>query len=168
MMRIVPAVLLALALAACSRPSGTFDTSLSTQEVMKHVIDPAAIALWDRAGELETEQGTVSLAPKTEEEWAAAEHEAAIVAEGGNLLRLPQRVRKLSGVDQDWSKFAAQMTEQALAVKTATAARQPDKMFEKGADLYQTCVECHEKYYVPFLKEDSPTPSPAPPTRSPS
>jgi hypothetical protein len=26
-------------------------------------------------------------------------------------------------------------------------------MFDTGGELYQACVACHDKYYVPFLKD---------------
>jgi hypothetical protein len=150
------AALAAVGFAACSDKGGSaaFDTTLPTQQVMKHIIDPAAVSLWGRAGTMETDKGTVSLAPQTEAEWAAAEHEAAIVAEGGNLLLLPGRGRKLSGVDADWEKYAHALTKQALAVKAATAARDNDRMFKAGGDLYQVCTDCHAKYYIPYLNSD--------------
>lgn len=146
----------ALAASSCSAggTGGQFDTTLTTQQVMKHVIDPAAIGLWGRAGSMETENGTIYLAPETEEDWAAAEHEAAIVAEGGNLLLLPGRALKLEASDNDWARFARDLTRAALKVKAATADRDADRMFEAGADLYQVCTACHEKYYGPFLKPD--------------
>ncbi len=142
--------------ASCSRSDvgAQFDTTLSTQQVMKHVIDPAAIALWGRAGSLETENGTIYLTPETEKDWAAAEHEAAIVAEGGNLLLLPGRRLSLAASDDDWASFARDLTRAALAVKAATVKRDADSMFKTGADLYQVCTDCHEKYYGPFLKPD--------------
>jgi hypothetical protein len=114
-----------------------------------------------------TENGVVDLAPDTPEEWAAAESEATIVAEGGNLLLLPGRVRVILDKEDepdpadggDWTKFSLEMTKRALAVKAATAARDKEKMFETGGELYQACVACHDKYYVPFLEEgESPNP----------
>ena len=163
----LPAIIVVAGCAPVSEPAPAFDTTLTTQQLMLHVIDPAAISLWDRAGEMETENGVVDLAPDTPEEWAAAEHEAAIVAEGGNLLIMPGRVRVIHGKDGkpdpkdggDWTKFSLEMTKRALAVKEATAARDKDRMFETGGELYQACVACHEKYYVPFLEEgESPNP----------
>lgn len=150
---------------ACSeKPAAStpFDTTLSTQQLMLHVIDPAAVGLWGRAGDVTTESGVEDLAPDTEEEWAAAESEAAVIAEAGNLLILPSRVRVIKNkagqpdpeIDGgDWTKFALGMTKQALAAKAATAARDKEKMFQTGGDLYQACVACHEKYYLPFLEE---------------
>ncbi len=163
--------LAALLPAACSREqaaSTRFDTTLSTQQLMLYVIDPTAVAVWGRAGDVTTEAGVEDLAPDTVEEWAAAESEAAIVAEAGNLLIIPSRVRVIKNkagqpdpeIDGgDWTKFALGMTKQALAVKAATAARDKEKMFRAGGDLYQACVACHEKYYLPFL-EDGKMPNP--------
>jgi hypothetical protein len=151
------------ALAACSRPSTdavAFDTTLSTQEVMAHVINPAAVAAWDRAGTVENAEGITDLAPDTEEEWLLAENEASTVAEGGNLLLLPDRVRKLTDDDHDWITFARNLTTQALALRTATTDRDKDKMFETGGKLYEACVACHEKYLIPFLGEDGTTIAP--------
>ena len=146
----------ALIAAACSDASQNpaFDTTLPTQQVMKHIIDPAAVSLWGRAGTMETDKGTVSLAPQTEAEWAAAEHEAAIVAEGGNLLLLPGRAPAFTGVGADWVSLAHALTRQALVVKAATAARDNDRMFKAGGDLYQVCTDCHAKYYIPYLNAE--------------
>jgi hypothetical protein len=150
------AALTTLGVAACSEKatSASFDTTLPTQQVMKHIIDPAAIALWGRAGTMDTDKGIVSLAPQTEAEWAAAEQEAAIVAEAGNLLLLPGRIPDFTGVGADWETFAHALTREALAVKAATAARDNDRMFKAGGDLYQVCTSCHAKYYIPYLNAD--------------
>jgi hypothetical protein len=163
-------VVLAAGLAACSEPAAdlSFETTLSTQQLMKHVVDPAAVAVWKRQGWDVVDGDEISLAPDTEEEWAAAENEAAIVAEAGNLLVLPGRVQVLEGRDGkpsendrgDWTKYAHDMSKQALALKAAIAARDEERMFATGGDLYQACVACHEKYYVPFLKDDETTRAP--------
>jgi cytochrome c556 len=144
-----------LALAACSgKPAdAAFDTTLSRQQVMKHVINPAALLLWARVEMNGADTGPAYLTPATEADWLAAENEAAIVAEGGNMLLLPGRA-VLAGESDDWKKFARALTTKALAVKTATAARDGEKMFQAGADLYQACSDCHAKYYIPYLKPD--------------
>lgn len=155
-----------LVLAACSprEPAAAqpeFHTQLTTIEVMAHVVDPAAWGLWGRAGTITNEEGETSLTPDTEEEWAAAENEAAIVAEAGNLLQLPGRIRVIEENDNgDWPRFAKQLSVRALEVLAATEQRDPDLMFEAGGRLYEACVACHEKYYVPFLQENQTTPAP--------
>jgi hypothetical protein len=147
-----------LCLAACTPPApevkAEFDLTLSVQELMAHVIDPAAQGVWSRAGWFIDESGESSLFPEIEAEWAAAENAAAMVAEGGNMLLLPGRALVLpEGDNGDWAKFARVLSERALAVKAATEARDTQAMFDTGGDLYQACVACHEKYYTPFLQE---------------
>jgi hypothetical protein len=160
--------------AACSpkpEPPPPYDTALATKEVMRHVIEPAAQGLWSRAGEFTTDKGVESLTPDTDEEWLAAENEATTVAEAGNLLMLPARVRhimdpktgKVSIKDGgDWVKFAQNLSIRARAARDAVKARDPDRMFETGGEMYQACVSCHEKYYIPFLKPDQPASPKAP------
>ncbi len=143
---------------ACERREAetppAFDASLSMAELMAHVIDPAAQGVWSRAGWIIDESGETALFPAIEAEWAAAENAAAMVAEGGNMLMLPGRVRVLAEDDNgDWVRFAQLLSERAHAVRAATEARQPQAMFDAGGELYQACVACHEKYYAPFLQE---------------
>ncbi|MDP3738431.1 MAG: hypothetical protein Q8R02_13640 [Hyphomonadaceae bacterium] len=150
-------------LAGCAppKPDVVFDTTFPTKQIMAHIINPAAVGLWGRAGTWEDENGVEDLAPDTPDQWAEAENEAAIVAEGGNLLLLPGRIRVLEeGDNGDWSRFALQLVAQAREVKIATEARDKERMFDAGGDLYQVCVACHEKYYVPFLEEGETTAAP--------
>jgi hypothetical protein len=147
-----------LCLAACTppepEPKAEFDLTLSVQELMAHVIDPAAQGVWSRAGWFIDASGESSLFPAIEAEWAAAENAAAMVVEGGNMLLLPSRVRVLAENDNgDWTKFAGVLSERALAVMAATEARDTQAMFDTGGELYQACVACHEKYYAPFLED---------------
>jgi len=165
-MRLAPslATLFAAALsvlAACSKPPTQFDTSLETKEVMAHIVNPSAVALWNRAGDWTDESGIHDLAPISEDEWFAGESEAAVVAEAGNLLLIPERVRRLNTKDTDWIKFATLLSARANDVKKATEDRNKEAMFDSGGKLYEVCVSCHEKYYIPFLKDDDePTAAP--------
>lgn len=163
-------LLASLALFGCgkSEPRPDFDIRLNIQQVMKHVIDPAAISLWGRAGSDMTDGGEQDLAPTSEADWRAAENEAAIVAEGGNMLLLPGRVLKLDKDDMEWSALSRRMTDQALAVKAATEARDKAKMFETGGALYEACVACHARYYEPFLDAEGKKKTNAPMPEKPS
>jgi hypothetical protein len=150
--------LLAAACIGCGQaeesPTVAFDTTLSTAELMAHVIDPAAQGVWSRAGWIMDANGETALFPTIESEWAAAENAAAMVAEAGNMLLLPGRQRILAEDDNgDWPRFARTLSERAHAVRAATESRQLQAMFDAGGDLYQACVACHEKYYAPFLQE---------------
>jgi hypothetical protein len=146
MMAIGVAAALAASLAGCSKPPA-YNTASTVKEIMAGVIDPQAQVFWHSSGSVDDAAGSHTLTPTTPEGWAAAEHAMTTVAEAGNLLMLPGRAPD----EEDWVKFAKQMTDQALAARAATRAKDGDKMFEIGAAMYDTCQACHQKYLLPYL-----------------
>lgn len=161
-------------LAGCDRNAGesAFNTEMPLNELMGHVLDPAAWAYWDASGEYMAPDGTwVSRVPATpdsipedpssleddlrrealERQWHAAISGAAVVAEGGNLLLLPGRVRKVQNDNGDWSTFARRLSETATRAMEAAEAYDGQAMFDIGGEMYQVCRDCHDKYLVPFL-----------------
>lgn len=144
----------ALLLASCQKPKSPYTTALPTREVMRFVIDPAAVELWKNAGEVDDAQGAHFLAPTTDEGWQRAEAMAATVAESSNVLLLPGRVRHINKKDDAWTGFVQNLAQNALAAKAAAKAHDSKKMFDTGASLYQACVDCHQKYLLPFLNKD--------------
>ena len=143
------ATLAALFVSSCSKPvpKTAFDLTLPMEEVMGHVVDPGAWAFWRASGEVVTEKGTESLLPKTEEGWLAAESGAATVHEAGNLLLIPNRIADQR--NKDWPRFVKSMQAAALKARAAAEKHDGEGMFTTGAALYQTCVDCHEKYVIP-------------------
>jgi len=140
-------------LGACSKPrppEPKYNVSLPVNEVMAHVVDPAAWAIWHSSGTVETLHGTESLVPTTDEGWLAAESGGAAIAEAGNDLMLPGRARD----NHDWMKFARRLTEAGLAAKAAAEAKDGAKMYTTGAVVYQVCTDCHAKYLLPFVPPD--------------
>lgn len=134
-----------LMLAACQPKAEQQYTGLDMQELMVHVVDPAAFAFWRGSGYDITEEGERDLSPTTEEGWKVVEDGAAMVAEAGNLLILPGRAREPAS---EWNKYAKAMQERALEAKAAAERKDKEAVFETGAALYQTCVACHEKFVV--------------------
>ena len=62
------------------------------KDVMKGIVDPNAMAVWDAVSSESGANGEViEKAPKTDEEWAAIEHKALTLAEAANLLVTPGR-----------------------------------------------------------------------------
>jgi hypothetical protein len=148
----------ACSLAACSKPrppEPKYNVSLPVNEVMAHVVDPAAWAIWHSSGTVETEHGTESLVPTTDEGWLAAESGGAAIAEAGNDLMLPGRARD----NGDWMKFAQRLTDTGLAAKAAAEAKDGAKMYTTGAAVYQVCTDCHAKYLLPFVPLDKSWPA---------
>ena len=139
-----------------------FDTSLPMDEVMGHVIDPAAFGYWKGSGTEETEAGTKDLSPTTPEGWEALENSAAVLIEAGNMLQLPGRRRD---PEADWNRYAQQLSESAVAAKAAAEKHDKRAVFEEGAKLYQVCTACHAQYVIqPDLKANGrPVGLPLPP-----
>jgi len=143
----------ALLLAACQpKADQTQYAGLDMQELMVHVVDPAAFAFWRGSGYDITEEGERDLSPTTPEGWKVVEDGAATVAEAGNLLILPGRAREPAA---EWNKYAKAMQDRALEAKAAAERQDKEALFQTGAALYQTCVACHEKYVIqPMLEAE--------------
>ncbi len=161
-------------LVACSqgaRDKTAYDVSIPLKEVMGHVVDPAAWAFWNRSGDIVDMSGThsrVPVDPKTipdvpgnaddeqrlalEKEWTDAESGTIQLIEVSNILRLPGYVRKVDKDDNgDWTKFAQQLNQYAHDAQEATEAKDGQKMFDTGGQIFQICTNCHEKYLLPFV-----------------
>lgn len=114
------------------------DTSL----VMTGIIEPAADIIWDSVGTIITSAGEENIRPKTEEEWMAVRNAAVTVSESGNLLMMVPRA-----VDGDeWMRLAQAMVDTGAAAMKAAEAKDPDQVFDAGAEIYAVCTNCHSKY----------------------
>ena len=113
-------------------------------ETMVLVLDPAADVIWGSAGAIITAEGTEDLAPTTDEGWLAVAHSAAVVAETGNLLMMPNRAQD----DADWVEIARGLVDAGIRAKQAAEAHDADALFVAGGNLYNVCVSCHQLYWV--------------------
>src|SRR6188474_3445435 len=84
--------------AGCQEQSGkdtpmasSFRATSSIREIMQSVVAPSAQGLWDAVGTVSNAQGTVHLAPKTNEDWTALRRHAVTLVESTNLLQMPGR-----------------------------------------------------------------------------
>lgn len=154
-------IALSLLLAACSpsepakpKPiilAGDGEATTSpVKEVMREIIEPSAQIYWHSSGSVDTATGSESLAPKTPEGWKAAEDSMILVARGGKLLMEPDRARDKG----DWMRHAKALIAKAEEAQAAVKARDEDKMFITGGDLYEACTACHKQYLLPFLGPD--------------
>ena len=114
------------------------------KDVMDHVIDYAADSMWERQGWDIDAKGEHPLFPTTEEQWTATANHAATLAEAAQLLMLPGRA-----VDNDrWVKQAAKLHEAAMEEYRAIKARDTEKMFKVGSDIFIVCRDCHAMYIL--------------------
>lgn len=136
-----------LLLSGCSpaTPPATeapYSLDLDMQELMAHVLDPAADIIWASAGSIVTAEGETDLAPTDAEGWLQVENGAAAVIESANLLMLPGRAVD----DGDWREFSLGLVAMGKKAMAAAEAQDADALFAAGADLYQVCVACHQQY----------------------
>jgi hypothetical protein len=141
------ALISSIACSSCSAPPSApaappFETTVSTKDLMANVLEPGADVVWESVGTIMTKEGTFERAPQTDDEWADVRAAAIVVAESGNLLMMPQRS---SGSDE-WVKLSQAMMEQAKRVIKATDAKDKQGVFDTGADLYDSCVNCHKRF----------------------
>ena len=109
---------------------------------MANMMDPTADVVWESVGTIVTKEGTFERAPQTDEEWNNVKAHAVILIEGGNLLLLPAR----SGNNPEWNQRALEMIVQAKRVVDAASKHDRQGVFDTGADLYESCVNCHKKF----------------------
>ena len=134
------------AVAAQVRPVG------DVKQTMTWLLDPAADAIWGSAGFVLSEDGERSLAPTTDEEWAAVHHAAAVVAEGGNVLLLPHLLPTASDAGEygqslaAWVEFSNGMTRVAQEAMQAAENQDAAALFEIGGHLYNVCRACHQVF----------------------
>jgi hypothetical protein len=141
------AVLLALSssviAAACGGPAPPpFKALADNKLLMQSVVDPNADLIWDAVKVIETTAGTQDIRPRSDAEWIAVRNAAVAVAESGNLLMMPPRARD----GGEWMLRAQEMMTIGEAAIKAAEAKNADKLFTVGGDLYESCSNCHRQY----------------------
>lgn len=126
-------------------PSVDLEASLTADELMHLVLEPAADVLWDSAGWVMTIEGETSLVPTTEEEWLVVENAAGVIIASGDLLKIPHASEERG---EPWFTYSDQLSEQGRIAREAILNRDGDALFQAGASLYQSCVQCHNDYWV--------------------
>jgi hypothetical protein len=153
-LRIFSFTLVIVTLVSCSKttpPSPPYKHVIDMKQFMAWVMDPAADALWASVGTIISEEGEQHIAPKTDEEWAAARNNAAILAETANLLMLDTRA-----VDRDaWMIAARGLIDQAERAMKAAEAKDSEALFTANSDVFLACTECHQTYA--FATQDART-----------
>lgn len=141
-------LLLVFVLAAgCAPEPLPFEEAVELNELMVHVVEPAAEAYWDSVGTVMDLNGIQEIAPATLEEWGEVENAAATLAESGNLLLLPGRLRD----DPRWVEFAKELMTAGRNALAAADARDPDAVFEAGGNVYVVCADCHAVFAEELL-----------------
>jgi hypothetical protein len=121
-----------------------FDAVADVKLLMQSVVDPAADVIWGSVKTVISEHGTQDYAPATPDEWEAVRNSAVTLAESGNLLMIGTRPRD----DGAWMELARGLSEVSRRAIAAANAKDKDRLFDAGGDIYVACVNCHERYAV--------------------
>jgi hypothetical protein len=111
-------------------------------QLMLHVLDPAADVIWGSVGTIITAEGIDERAPKTDEEWEAVLNAAYTLAESGNLLMMDSRPRDTD----EWMRLSEALIDVSTRAIKAADSRDPQGVFDLGAEIYAVCTNCHQKY----------------------
>jgi hypothetical protein len=128
----------------CASPAASvpFKPVVDVRTLMESTIDPQADVIWGAVGTIITLEGTQELRPRSDEEWMNVRNSAITLTEAGNLLMMGSRAVDNEG----WMKGARAMIETGEQAIRAADARDPDELFNAGADIYASCTNCHMKY----------------------
>jgi hypothetical protein len=145
-MRTAHAIVVAGLMAAAACSSGPqappFKPVADTKLLMQSVVDPNADIVWDAVKTIDTAKGTEEIRPRTDAEWAVVRNAAVTVAESGNLLMMVPRAKDAG----PWMTLAQQMVDTGQEAIKAADAKNAERLFTVGGDIYDACSACHQKY----------------------
>lgn len=125
-------------------PPPPFRPVADVKQLMASVVEPSAEVYWDAVGTIFDEKGVTEIEPQTLEEWDSVRNAAYVVAEAGNLLMMSSRAKD----GGDWMTMSQAMIDTGQRAIRAAEARNKTAVFDVGAELYDTCTNCHAKYAV--------------------
>jgi hypothetical protein len=114
----------------------------TVQELMEGTVQPAAEIFWMSVSTTISAAGIEEKFPKTDEEWEHVWGGALTIAESGNLLMMPPRVRE----DAEWTRLALALVDVGNEAAKAARSRNPETVLEVGEKVYNVCTECHMKF----------------------
>jgi hypothetical protein len=125
-----------------SAPPSPYKPVGTVMELMQGTVQPAAEVYWQSVSTTISAAGIDEKYPKTDEEWEHVWGGAMTIAESGNLLMMPSRVKD----DGEWMRLSAALVDVGVEAAKAAQTRNPEKVLEVGEKVYNVCTECHMKY----------------------
>jgi hypothetical protein len=158
---------------AGAAPAGPpFQATVSIEEVMRYMIDPAADSIWSSLVTTVTDAGIEEIAPETDEDWEALRGHAVTLLESTNLLLMEHRrmaaegsFSEMPGVDLEpeqierlleanrpaWTQLTLGLHASGVEVLGAVDARDLDALLVAGDRLDLACENCHIQFWYPDL-----------------
>jgi cytochrome c556 len=148
MRRLTLAALLLTAACGGGTPAPPFRAVADTKLLMADVVERQAQIVWDAVGTIVTAEGTQEIRPKSDEDWMKVKAAAVNLTEAGNLLMMAPRAQ-----DGDrWMKNVQRMMAESEKLMASADRKDPQQIFDQGAELYESCVACHTQY-MPAIKD---------------
>jgi hypothetical protein len=116
--------------------------------LMANIMEPAADEYWDAVGTVIDSTGEHLFEPETQEEWDAVRNHAYVFTEAGNLLMMPTRAKD----NGEWMQLAQALITAGEKAIRAAEAKNKTAVFDTGAEVYETCTNCHTKYNPEIVK----------------
>jgi hypothetical protein len=113
----------------------------SVDQVMDSIIIPSSQAIFDA---VVYDNGQLVQEPKSDDDWYQLRMRALAVAEAGNLLLMPPRLKK----EAEWVKWSHALTDAGVRAEQAADARNVDLLLKTGGEIYAACTGCHSKYLM--------------------
>jgi hypothetical protein len=139
------ATAVALGVAACAhqpQPTPPYKPVTTVLELMESVVAHAAEIYWGSVQVTVDETGEHERFPQTDEEWEAVWSAGLSIAESGNLLMMAPRA-----VDEGaWMQFARSLVEAGAEAAASAQARDVERVFAAGEQVYNVCTACHARY----------------------
>lgn len=152
-----------------------FRATATVRDLMRSVVEPAALGLWGAVGTISNAEGTVTLEPRTEAEWAAVRQHAIALVESTNLLLIRGRHVAEAGADtlradeadpnaelppseievrmvENWPAWTAlvhALHDASIAVLDTVDRQDPAGLETTGSDLDAACESCHLTFWYP-------------------
>lgn len=113
----------------------------TTLELMESIIAHAAEEYWESVRIVVDASGETQYIPETDEEWEEVWAAGMSLAESGNLLMMPPRA-----VDDEWIRISGTLVDAGVAAAAAALSRDYEQVLAAGEQVYNVCVECHQRY----------------------
>ncbi|MBV8847023.1 MAG: cytochrome c [Bryobacterales bacterium] len=110
-----------------------FSRSVAMKQLMLDLIHPASNEIL-----LSVNRG----GPQNDSEWAGVRRSALTLAESGDLLMLPGRVREQG----DWAKNAKMLSEAGMAAYKAAESKDVKALGAVTDAIDAACTGCHKQY----------------------
>jgi hypothetical protein len=136
------AVAIALSAGGCGAQPPPFKPVADTKLLMQSVVDPNADVIWESVKTIITAEGTDEIRPRTEADWTAVRNSAVALAESGNLLMMAPRAKD----GGEWMARAQELVDTSQSAMRAAEAKNADRLFTVGGDIYDACSHCHQQY----------------------